>query len=73
MNKELLFMVFCVEEYKNQKNMTDSDVIVLFDKYSVFEYLNSSYETLHTKELKEVVNLIDIFINDSKIDIKEDG
>ena len=44
MSKELPFMILCVEEYKNQKKMSGKDVIDLFNKYSVCEYIKSFYE-----------------------------
>ena len=42
MSKELPFIVLCVEEYKNNKGMTGKEVMDLFNKYSVFEYINRS-------------------------------
>ena len=44
MSKELPFMVLCVEEYKNQKGMTGKEVMTLFNKYSVCEYIQDFYE-----------------------------
>lgn len=34
MSKELLFVIFCIEEYKNSKGMSGKEVINLFNKYS---------------------------------------
>lgn len=62
MSKELPFIVLCVEEYKNQKEMTGKDVINLFNKYSVLEYIKSFYESLHTMGTKYIVNDIDLYI-----------
>ncbi len=62
MNKELAFLVFCVEEYKNQKGMTGKDVMDLFNKYSVCEYIKDFYEALHTTGAKYIVNDIDLYI-----------
>ena len=39
MTKELPFIVFCIEEYKNKKGMTGKEVIDLFKEYSVCEYI----------------------------------
>ena len=52
MSKELAFMVLCVEEYKNQKEMSGKDVMNLFNKYSVCEYIQEFYEVLHTTGVK---------------------
>ena len=62
MSRELPFMVLCVEEYKNQKGMTGKDVMTLFSKYSVCEYLRDFYESLHTMGTKYIVNDIDLYI-----------
>lgn len=62
MSKELPFMVLCVEEYKSQKGMTGKDVMTLFNKYSVFEYIQDFYEALHTTGTKYIVNDIDLYI-----------
>lgn len=63
MSKELPFMVYCVEEYKNQKGMTGKEVIELFNKYRVCEYIKDFYEALHTTGIKYIVNDIDSYIN----------
>ncbi len=62
MSKELPFMVYCIEEYKNQKGMTGKEVISLFNKYSVLEYIQDFYEVLHTTGSKYIVNDIDLYI-----------
>ena len=62
MSKELPFIVFCVEEYKNQKGMTGKEVMTLFNKYSVCEYIKSFYEALHTTGPKYIVDDIDLYI-----------
>lgn len=62
MSKELPFMVFCIEEYKIQKGMTEKDVMTLFNKYSVCEYIQEFYEVLHTMGPRYIVNDIDIYI-----------
>ena len=62
MSKELSFLIYCLEEYRSQKNMTGKAVIELFEQYSVCEYLQSFYEALHTTGAKYVVNDIDMYI-----------
>lgn len=66
MSKELPFMVLCIEEYKNQKQMSGKDVVNLFSKYSVFEYIKAFYEVLHTTGTKYIVNDIEMYINSCK-------
>lgn len=62
MSKELPFIVLCVEEYKNQKKMTGKEVMELFNRYSVCDYIQSFYEVLHTTGTKYIVNDIDLYI-----------
>lgn len=66
MSKELPFIVLCIEEYKNSKGMSGKDVVDLFNKYSVFEYIRSFYEVLHTTGTKYIINDIDLYINSRK-------
>ena len=62
MSKELPFLILCVEEYKNQKNISGREVIELFNKYSVCEYIKSFYEVLHTTGSRYIINDIDLYI-----------
>ena len=62
MSKELPFIIYCIEEYKNQKNLTGKEVMVLFNRYSVCDYIRSFYEVLHTTGNKYIVNDIDLYI-----------
>ena len=62
MSKELPFIIFCVEEYKNQKHLSGKDVISLFNKYAVTDYIRSFYEVLHTNGTRYLVNDIDLYI-----------
>lgn len=62
MSKELPFIVLCAEEYKNAKKMTGKEVMDLFKKYSVCEYIKSFYEVLHTTGTRYIVNDLDLYI-----------
>ena len=62
MSRELPFMIFCIEEYKNQKGMTGKEVINLFTTYSVCEYIRDFYDALHTTGPKYIVDDIDSYI-----------
>lgn len=63
MSKELPFIVLCAEEYKKAKKMTGKEVMDLFKKYSVCEYIKSFYEVLHTTGTRYIVNDLDLYIN----------
>ena len=62
MSREVPFLVLCVEEYKNHKGMSGKEVMELFNKYSVCEYIKAFYEVLHTTGTKYIVNDIDLYI-----------
>lgn len=66
MSKELPYIVLCVEEYKNQKGMTGKEVMDLFCRYSVCDYIKSFYEVLHTMGIQCVLDDIDSYIDSCK-------
>ena len=66
MSKELPFLILCMEQYKKNKNLTGKELVKLFDKYSVFEYIVTYYEALHTTGMKYTLNDIDEYIESQK-------
>lgn len=67
MSKEISFIIYCIEEYKSRKGMTGREVIDLFDKYSVCQYIQLFYESLHTTGANYIVYDIDSYIQSRKI------
>ena len=65
MSRELPFIVLCIEEYKNQKNLNGKAVIELFKKHSVIDYITNFYESLHTTSISYVINDIDEYIKNA--------
>ena len=45
----LYFVSFCIEQYKMHHGMKGSEVMSLFDKHHVTEYLYNNYDVLHTQ------------------------
>ena len=62
MSKEGKFLVFCLEMYKASKHMTGKQVIALFKRYDITDYVLSCYEALHTTGTNYIVEDIDLFI-----------
>ena len=62
MSREGEFLIYCIEIYKNAKKLTGKDVIVLFTKYRVNEYVRSYFEALHTTGEKYIISDIDLYI-----------
>ncbi|MCL2044213.1 MAG: DUF3791 domain-containing protein [Treponema sp.] len=42
------FIAYCLEEYKAAYNMTGKEVIMLFKKYKIIDYIVKCYGALHT-------------------------
>ena len=42
------FIAYCLEEYKAANSVTGKEVIALFKKYSIIDYIISCYGALHT-------------------------
>lgn len=63
MDEKINFLVYCIENYKNTQGITGKTVIEIFDKYSVLEYINKSYEALHTAGKEYIIEDIKTYIN----------
>jgi len=66
MNEKIDFLVYCIENYKNIKNLKGRETIELFNKYRVIEYINASYKALHTTGKEYIVEDLDIYIDARK-------
>ena len=62
MSKQGDFMIYCTEQYKTAKNLTGRQVAELFSRYSVWDYIYSCFEALHTTGANYIVEDIDLFI-----------
>ncbi|GHT28159.1 hypothetical protein AGMMS49574_01900 [Bacteroidia bacterium] len=63
---ELLFQIFCLEKYKNYKNIPADEALQIFMKYDVLEYLQKVFETLHTQGERYIIADIQAYINNRK-------
>ena len=62
MSRDVQFTVFCMESYKVYKNITGKQVVELFEKYGVFEYILEFYDVLHTTGYQYINHDIDIYL-----------
>ena len=60
--EKLLFASFCIEEYKAQHGMTGEEVVKLFEKYGVTDFLMDGFDVLHTLGRAMILDDIDKFI-----------
>lgn len=57
-----LFVSFCIEEYGASKGVSGTQVLDLFTKYGVTDYLCKYFEPLHTQGRQWLIEEIDEFI-----------
>jgi len=62
MSKTLEFKIFCLESYKSAHNMNGVSVLDVFNKYGVFDYIESFYDVLHSTGQQYITRDIDLFI-----------
>ncbi len=62
MSKESAFAVFCLKNYKIHRNLSGKQVLALFDRYGVFDYIREFYDVLHTTGYNYINNDIDIYL-----------
>lgn len=60
------FLSFCIEQYKNEKEMNGAEVLETFARYGVLDYLDNHFEILHTQSRQWILEDIDEFINARK-------
>lgn len=66
MSKETHFLIYCIEIYKSAKELTGKQVMDLFSKYNVIDYIIDYFEALHTTGENYIINDIDLFISARK-------
>ena len=62
MSEKIRFTVFCLESYKQYRNLTGKAVSKLFKDYDVYGYLDEFYDVLHTTGYNYINNDIDIYL-----------
>jgi len=57
------FLIFVIEEYKYLENISAKDIIQLFSKNNIFNYIINHYDILHTMGGRAITDDINILIN----------
>ncbi len=60
------FIIFCLEAYKNENNISGNDVLKEFKRYDVFSFLESGFDVLHTQSKKYIIDEITAYIKQRK-------
>ena len=68
MSRQGEFLIYCVEIYKNAKNLTGKQVAKLFNRYGVWDYVYSCFEALHTTGANYIIEDIDLYIKERNPD-----
>ena len=55
MLKHMDFVVYCIEEYRNARKLTGRQVIAIFNKYRIYDFIEKSYDALHTYGGEEIM------------------
>lgn len=56
------FVIFCLEMYKAENELSGEEAYKIFEKYGVLKYLQEGYEVLHTQGKEWLVNEIKEFL-----------
>ena len=62
MSRQGDFLIYCTELYKSAKKLTGKQVSELFSRYSVWDYIYSCFEAVHTTGANYIVEDIDLYI-----------
>lgn len=62
------FLSFCIEQYKEAKQISGSEAARILEQYGVLEYLEAHYEPLHSQSAQWILENIEEFINIRKGD-----
>ena len=63
MDKNIDFIVFCLESYKQAHQLTGKAALQVFAEHNVFEYIQSFYDILHSTGQGYIVEDIDLYIH----------
>ena len=70
MNKKNLdiayFLSFCIEQYKEARQLSGAEAAEVFGRYGVLEYLEENYEALHSQSRGWILEDIEEFISHRK-------
>ena len=53
------YKVFLIEQYREKNNLTARVVYNLFKNHGIFEYIEKTFEAIHTQDTDEVISEIE--------------
>ncbi|MBD5473254.1 MAG: DUF3791 domain-containing protein [Lachnospiraceae bacterium] len=67
MSREGKFLIYCIEIYKSAKRLNGREVSSLFNRYMVWDYVYSCFESLHTTGANYIIEDIDSYIDEQRL------
>ena len=64
MSEKGKYLIFCIEQYRAEKGMNGREVIDLFDRFGIAEYIYECAGALHTTGTEYMINDIDQLIKE---------
>lgn len=62
----LLFVAFCIENYKEHSHTSTDEVLFLFKKHDVIDYLIQGFDVLHSQGEEYIMSDIDRYIKNRR-------
>ena len=56
------FTVYCLEIHREDKSLTGPEIIALFQKHNVFDFIEECGDTLHCLAKQTIIDDIDTYI-----------
>ncbi|MGL4944281.1 MAG: DUF3791 domain-containing protein [Thermoguttaceae bacterium] len=60
------FELFCLEQYRAKKNLNGLQALTIFETHDIFDFLEQSYEVLHTQGMGYILQEIEDIITADK-------
>lgn len=64
--KALLFKTYCIENFRISKKLSAKEVLMLFTDNNVFDFLDDTFEMLHTQDNEYILDTICTYIRNKK-------
>lgn len=61
--KILLFQMFCAENYREARNISAQETLLLFSGHGVFKFLHDNFEMLHTQDTEYILDTVTTYIH----------
>lgn len=60
------FILYCLESYRSKTNKSGKEALIDFENYEVFNFLEKSFEVLHTQSMDYIIDDIISYMENKK-------